>query len=111
MKRFWVSFFSGNYADEDCTKPPFKFWVSGQRARENYGLDEKLFTELQSLHDADDMEEFLDKWSKDDCSICAVIDAESEDDIWELVAKHFPDYQHRFCDEVASDFKPSDRFQ
>jgi hypothetical protein len=85
MTRYWVSWWSGNYEDEGCTKPPFQFWVSGQRER---GMDE----------------------DRDEESICAVIDSESSEDIESLIAKHFPDYEMRFCEERASDWEPGDRF-
>ena len=87
MKRFWVSWWSGNYADEGCTAPLFQFWVSGQKDR----LDS-------------------DKTGKDDCSLCAVIDAENEAEIWKSIHKHFPDNVPRFCNEVEKDYKPSERF-
>ena len=43
-------------------------------------------------------------------SICAVIDAESEQHVWTAVKYHFPDYEQRFCTEHALDWKPGDRF-
>jgi len=88
MKRFWISWWSGNYEDEGCTKPPFQFWVSGQRDRDN-----------------DDSES-----ERDECAICAVIDANSEEEIWPVVKKHFPDYEPRFCTEKRPDYVPNDRF-
>lgn len=111
MKRFWVSWWSGNYADEGCTKPPFKFWVSGQKERVGYGLTNLQLEEFHKLKNDDECDAYLDENSKDDCSICAVIDADSEADIWVTVLKHFPDYVLRFCDETAPDFTPSNRFQ
>lgn len=92
VRRFWVSWISGNYADEGCTKPPFKFWVSGQMFRNNPTLDEN-------------------GEEKNDCTICAVIDSESKNDIWKLVKRHFPDYRERFIEEKPADWKPGDRFQ
>lgn len=89
--RYWVSWFSGNYEDEGCTKPPFEFWVTGQRDRQGNGLSQKH--------------------ARDDCSLCAVIDAESEDAVWKLVGKHFPDYEVRFLEEKNPNFQPGDRFQ
>ena len=83
--RYWASWWSGNYADEGCTETPFEMWVSGQRER----ADEK----------------------RDDCSICAVIDAEDEAAVETLIAAHFPDYEMRFCEAKSSDFSPPpDRF-
>lgn len=86
INRHWVSWWSGNYADEGCTKPPFKFWVSGQRDRD--GTD-----------------------GRDECSLCAVIDAVDEDAVWALVETHYPDCQQRFCERKEADFTPGDRFQ
>ena len=96
-KRYWVSWWSGNvcqedkqtedlYEDEGCSEPPFQVWVSGQRERKNFFGD------------------------RDECSMCAVIDSESEDRIWEVVEKHYPDYEERFCEERESNFEPGDRF-
>jgi len=79
--RFWASWWSGNYASEGCTKPPFKFWSSGSR-----------------LRDDDD--------EKDDWSICAVVDAASEEDVRALALKHFPDAEFRFFEERPADWQP-----
>ncbi len=83
VSRYWVSWWSGYYANEGCTKPPFQVWISGYRERAD-GMDE--------------------------CAICAVIDAEREDEIWEAVHKHFPDCEERFCEQKDDDFCPGDRF-
>ena len=85
MKRFWVSWWSGNYADEGCTKPPFQFFVTGYRDRN-------------------------DDSGKDDCSICAWIEAPSEQSVLDVIQVHFPDYEARFINEVESDFVPNNRF-
>lgn len=85
MSRYWVSWYSGNYADEGCTKPPFPFFVSGYRDRNG---------------DSD----------RDDCSICALFDASDEQAIWLLVRKHFPDCEERFIEPVAGDWLPNNRF-
>lgn len=111
MKRFWASWWSGNYEDEGCTIPPFKFWVSGQKCRPKHGLTDEQFVTYKHLEDEDDIENFLAENGKDDCSICAVIDAENIDAVWELVATHFPDYEERFCEEKPLDFTPGDRFR
>jgi hypothetical protein len=107
MRKYWVSWWSGNYADEGCTKPPFKFWVSGQKARPNNGMSDADYKTYISITDEDESEDFLNEHYKDDCSICALIESDSEDAIWELVSKHFPDYAPRFCDEREADFDPS----
>lgn len=85
MQRYWVSWWSGNYADEGCTKPPFRPFVSGYK---------------DSQKDED----------KDLCSFCTLMEAKSEDDIWKLVDKHYPDYEERFCELVADDYMPNNRF-
>lgn len=89
MTRFWVSWWSGNYADEGCTRPPFKFWVSGQRVRMVDGREDD---------------------ERDECSICAVIDAETEAEVWILVTRHFPDQTPRFCEVRLADWVPGSRF-
>lgn len=81
--RYWVSWWSGNYADEGCTTPPFQFWNSGERERN----DERT-----------------------DCSLCAVIDAPVEAVVWAAINKYFPDMRERFCERRADDWKPGDRF-
>ena len=85
MTRWWVSWWSGNYADEGCTAPPFQVWESGSRDRND---------------DSD----------RDDVSLCAVVDAADEAAIWRVVARHFPDYEPRFCNEREADWQPNDRF-
>jgi hypothetical protein len=110
MMRFWVSWWSGNYADEGCTKPPFKFWTSGTRGRANEGLTSAEYDKYLHMEDADEAIEFKEEHYRDDCSLCAVIDAESEDAVWELVSKHFPDYCQRFCEEKEENFTPGSRF-
>jgi len=87
MNRYWVSWWSGNYVEEGCTEPPFMYWVSGQR-------------------DRGDTEET----ERDECSICAVVDSESKDSVWELIAIHFPDYEERFCTLKPNDYVPGNRF-
>ncbi len=88
MARYWVSWWSGYYEDEGCTKPPFQSWISGERDRHNADPDSE----------------------RNEVSLCAVIDADSEVDIWRVVAKHFPDHEQRFCHTVAADWIPGDRF-
>ncbi len=85
MSRFWVSWYSGYYADEGCSKPPFQVWLSGERFRRSS--------------------------ERTNATICAVIDAESEALIWPAVKEHFPDYEKRFCCQVGDDWAPlEDRF-
>jgi len=90
MLKFWTSWYTGNYADEGCTKPPFEFWVTGQ-------LDRAVNGEVSP--------------DREDLTVCAIIDAESQDTVWKIVSCHFPDFRERFCDEKSSDFSLGDRFQ
>lgn len=83
--RYWVSWWSGNYADEGCTKPPFQFWTSGERDR----ADDSGLT---------------------DCSLCAVIDAPNEEAIRRAVLKHFPDASFRFVNMKDDGWNPGERF-
>jgi len=83
MKRYWVSWWSGNYENEGCSKPVFQVWVSGERDREAGG------TEL---------------------SLCAVIDAHNEAEIWTAINKHFPDCELRFCEIREAGWIPGARF-
>ena len=85
MKRYWVSWWSGNYANEGCTDPPFQCWISGYRDRR-------------------------DNSEGNECSMCAMIDADNKDMIWEAISKYFPDYTERFCKERESDAVTGDRF-
>ena len=85
MQRYWISFWTGNYEDEGCTKPPFQIWSSGIRSRK----------------DDDD---------RDELSFVAVIDTDDEAKIWPTVQKYFPDHEVRFCEPVAKDYIPTDRF-
>lgn len=39
------------------------------------------------------------------------IQAESENDAFNQVGVIFSDWKYRFCDEIAADWQPSDRFQ
>ena len=84
MKRYWVSWMSGYYLDEGCTTPPFIVWVTGYISRVNNETDDR-----------------------DDCNICAVIDAESEQEVWEMINNHFPDYKERFIEEKDLDWEPN----
>jgi hypothetical protein len=43
-------------------------------------------------------------------SMCALIEANSEAEIWPVIKHHFPDYEYRMCEPVADDWKPGSRF-
>jgi hypothetical protein len=83
MPRHWASWWSGNYTDEGCTKPPFKFWVSGYRPRDE---------------------------ERDEQSLCAVIDAQDDLDVTNLIKQHYPDFEMRFIDEKPDGWQPGSRF-
>lgn len=115
MNRYWISWYSGNYADEGCTAPPFQFWVTGYgyRRRPNYGLTDEQYVQYKELSatDEDAAMEYLDTHSRDTCTLCAMVDANSEDEIWTAVAKYFPDWEYRFCElQTDPSAKTGDRF-
>ncbi len=110
MTRYWISWYSGYYADEGCTTPPFQVWITGSRQRPNDGLTPEQLSKYQAFDNEDDADEFLDEHSRDTATICAMVDAESEDEIWEVVGKHFPDYEQRFIEEWKAGDVPGDRF-
>lgn len=83
MQRYWASWWSGNYADEGCTRTPYRYFVSGMRYR-NDGRDEE--------------------------SLCMWFEADSEDAVRAAIMPHFPDYEERFIQAVDDDWKPNDRF-
>jgi len=84
MFRFWVSWWTGYYEDEGCSKPGWTVWISGERETRSDGRNE--------------------------VSICSVMDAPSEDSVWNAISHHFPDYEERFCNLKPSDFEPNNRF-
>ena len=111
MTRYWVSWWSGNYEDEGCTKPPFQYWLSGQRDRPMYGMSKEIFEAMLSAKLNDSAtDDYIDRHGRDDCCFCAVLDAENEDDIWAAVFKYFPDFKQRFIEERDSNWAPGDRF-
>ncbi len=90
MQRHWISWYSGNYADEGCTKPPFQFWCSGTRERNGN----------------DDRNEQI---------LCAVVDCighpdDHAKDIRQALKRHFPDFTERFIEPKEKDWTPGDRF-
>jgi hypothetical protein len=111
MARFWVSWISGNYEDEGCTAPSFKFWVTGQIGRPNWGLTPEQFIKTDEFDSEEALDAFLDEHARDDCTLCAVIDAASEEAVWALIATHFPDYKQRFIEPRPGDWAPGDRFR
>ena len=110
MNRYWVSWYSGYYEDEGCTEPPFQVWITGSRQRPDDGLTPTELAEYQRIEDPDEASEFLDEHSRDTATICAMIDSESEDEIWQVIGKHFPDYRQRFIEPCEPGQIPGDRF-
>ena len=84
MTRFWTSWWSGRYADEGCTQPPFQFWCTGEMERQYSNRTNE--------------------------SYCALLGADNRDDIVALLKRHFPDMELRFISERAADWKPNNRF-
>jgi hypothetical protein len=113
MNRYWISWYSGYYSEEGCTKPPFQVWITGSIGRPRYGLNEEQYATYQMLQalNEDGAEEFLSKFGTDTATICALVDANSVDEIWEVVGKHFPDYKERFCELCEAGYVPGARFR
>lgn len=45
------------------------------------------------------------------CTICAIVEAENEEKVWEQVRVYWPEAKESFCNEVDSDWRPdSERF-
>lgn len=114
MNWYWTSWISGNYEAEGCTAPPFKFWVTGSVFRKDYGMLPPDLAKYNELLETDELqaEIFLGVHGKDDVTICANIQAESEEKVWELVKKHFPDCKERFINPSEEGYpKNNSRFQ
>ena len=84
-KRYWCSWWSGAYEDEDCTAPPFQVWPGATRPRADGGGRDEVF-------------------------FCAVVDAPGKRPIWEAIQRHYPDAEAGFCDETYPDFEPTQRY-
>jgi hypothetical protein len=80
MKRYWVSWESAYTINVGCTEPHFQVWESG------------FFENAQG---------------KEILTLCAVLDADSEDQIWAAIKRHYPDYKGRFIGQRADDWNPS----
>ena len=105
--RFWTSWWHGAYEDEGYTKPPFEYWISGYRFRPNEGMTDKQYEKYCSIENEKKQSAYFDKYSKNDASICAVIDATSEEEIRTEVEKYFPGCEWRFINEKEEGFDPS----
>lgn len=112
-KRYWISWYSGGYEDEGCNlDTPFQYWWTGQRDRLNDGMTPEQVIEAARLEDEDEdaYYAYMDAHSKSDGTACAMIDAESEDEIWQVIGHHFPDYEVRFIEGRDDGHTPGDRF-
>ncbi len=76
-----------------------------------WGLTLEQYVKTDEFDTEEALYAYLDAHGKDDCTICAVVDAEDEAAVWELVKKHFPDYEQRFIEVHPSDWAPGDRFR
>lgn len=83
MQRYWVSWYSRN-EEGVCTEPPFDAWCTGYAINADFECDEE--------------------------TICAMVDAPSEEAVWEAIARHYPDYRQRFISVREPDATPNDRF-
>ena len=108
-KLWWVSWYSGCYEDEGCLEHPFQVWYTGQRSRPKYGLSDEHYETYKSIEDEDEANNFVDEHGKSDGTVCALLSASSEDEIWKAIAHYFPDFQSRFCD-ITESAELSDRF-
>jgi len=43
-------------------------------------------------------------------TFCALIVCDTEEQVWDLIKTHFPDYRYRFCDQKDDDWTPNIRF-
>lgn len=83
MKRYWVSWWSGEFEEDGCTPPPFRLMMfcTGHRGEDDAGQ----------------------------FSLCLLVESQSADDVWQMILRHYPDAELRFCDETAEGLE-SDRF-
>jgi hypothetical protein len=112
-KRYWISWYSGGYEEEGCKcDTPFQYWWTGQRDRPNDGMTPEQVAEAQRLEDEDEdaYYAYMDEHSRSDGTACALVDAESEDEIWQVIGSYFPDYEVRFIEGRDDDYTPGDRF-
>lgn len=80
MRFYWASWYT---ADADITNDdtPFQWYITGE------GMEEPT-----------------------QYSICALLEADSEAEVWAGVARYFPDYRVRFCELRDAHWQPNDRF-
>jgi hypothetical protein len=115
MTRFWVSWWTGNYADEGCTEPPFHFWVTGYRDRKALEKIDAMPGLVGPLREAASAESYVDRDGededmRDEVSACALVQYDDPSAVFTDIAKHFPDREFRFCEPRKDGWTPSDRF-
>jgi hypothetical protein len=81
MTRFWTSWWIPNSDNPD--NAPFQWWWTGAR-----------------WNAKDEQED----------SICALIEAEDETQVWSIVGQYFQVLETRFCNVKGDDWNPGDRF-
>ncbi len=87
--RYWVSWWSGAYADQGATNPPFQIWTMEHRPSRSTDWNNK---------------------ARDDLALTAVIDAPNAAAIWESVRLHFPDAEPRWAEPRPDNWHPADVF-
>lgn len=90
--RYWVKFLSGYYKDEGCSHPDFPSWILSDIK------DRRLF--LPHLTS--------DGHPKTDCIIAALIDAMTEEELWQRVKQFFPDYEMQSIETKTKNWMPSE---
>ncbi len=89
MTRYWVAWWSGSYADDGCTKPPFPFWMMEHRPYHGNRWDAK---------------------ARDELALTAMVDAEDEASLWETIRRHFPDAELRWAEPKPAGWDLHDQF-
>lgn len=100
MKRFWCSWWHPYHESFEMKDTELQIWVSGYRRLSEAGPYWKYYRK----------EVEVEEECMDECSLCAVIDAESEDWIKDKIQEYFPGSGIRFIQEVDRDHVPGDRF-
>lgn len=85
MQRYWVSWYSFNYAKDGCTSPPFQAWVTGETME-----DEWIFCALVEANKEADVWDAI-KRHYPDYRMRFINDAEPD---W-IPNNRFPDFENR----------------
>jgi len=105
---FWVSWYSWC---ENYPKTDFKYWNSGTGMRYRPLPSKKISEEtfrnklkaFSAFFRGDDSDPGIGDWFDNnaisDGIFCALIEADNEEQVWEIISLHFPDYEERFCEE------------